>query len=291
VWVKDESGYGDGAWGGNKVRKLDWILPEAERRGTRTIFTVGGTGTHWGLALARYAHEFGIRTVLAMVDQPVDDHVLEQQGRLRDSGAELHYLGTPRRLRMMAPYLLARTALRDRKMPLFLGPGGSTPLGAIGYVEVALEISDQVQAGELPEPATVVVPVGSGGTAAGLALGLRLAGFESRIFGVVVNDAVRLDAEAVTGLANKSAALLERSGADLGGLRLVPEDVTMRDDWLGATYGAHTPTGMQAVSLAADEGFTLEPVYTGKTIAAIRDLGGTADMPGPILWLHTHGPR
>ena len=82
-----------------------------------------------------------------------------------------------------------------------------------GYVEPALEIAEQVTGGELPEPATVVVPAGSGGTPAGLALGLRLAGLQTRVFGVVVNDTVRLDAVAITRLANRTAVLLERNGA------------------------------------------------------------------------------
>jgi hypothetical protein len=60
VWLKDESGYGDGGWGGNKVRKLEWIIPEAHRRGVRTLFTVGGIGTHWGLAAALYGVFFEI---------------------------------------------------------------------------------------------------------------------------------------------------------------------------------------------------------------------------------------
>ena len=291
VWVKDESGYGDGGWGGNKVRKLEWILPDAQRRGTRTIVTVGGIGTHWGLCVALYARDLGIRTVLGLIDQPVDDHVLEQQARLADSGAEIHLLHTPTRLRATAPYLLARPTIRDRRRPMFLGPGGSTPLGALGYVEAALEIAAQVRAGDLPEPATVVVPAGSGGTTSGLALGLRLAGLSSRVLGVVVNDTVRLDAPAIVRLANRSAALLEKHGADLGGLRLVDDDVTMRDDWLGAAYGAHTPAGMAALAAATQEGFTLEPVYTAKTLAAIREVGGSPEMPGPVLWLQTHGPR
>src|SRR5690349_7519657 len=117
VWVKDDSVFGDGAWGGNKVRKLEWILPEAQRRGTRTIFTVGGIGTHWGLCAALYGREAGLRTVLGLIDQPVDDHVLEQQARLRESGAELHLHHTPTRLRAVAPYLLARITPQDRRPP------------------------------------------------------------------------------------------------------------------------------------------------------------------------------
>lgn len=179
VWLKDESGFGDGGWGGNKVRKLEWIIPEAHRRKQKTLFTVGGIGTHWGLAAALYGREHGIRTVLALIDQPV-------------------------------------------------------------------EIAAQVAAGDLPEPATIVTAVGSGGTAAGLALGLRFAGLKTRVFGVVVNDSLTLDAPTIAGLANRTEQLLRERGAVFDLVRIQPEDVTMRDDWLGETYGATTPEGIDA---------------------------------------------
>ena len=291
VWVKDEGRFGDGGWGGNKVRKLEWILPEAERRGTRTLFTVGGIGTHWGLAAALYGAEMGLRTMLGLVDQPVDDHVRGQLRRLRASGAELHRFATPGRLRVAAPLLMARAAVRDRRLPWYLPAGGSNAVGAVGYVETALEIAAQVEAGSLPEPATVVTAVGSGGTAAGLALGLRLAGLRSRVFGVVVNDSFRLDAEVVAALARRTAELLTQRGAGPLGVEIVPTDITMRNDWLGTTYGDPTPASVQAVAEAASAGMELEPVYTGKALAAIRETGRDRPLPGPVLWLQTHGPR
>src|SRR3954463_12234362 len=110
-WLKDESTFGDGGWGGNKVRKLEWILPEARRRGVRTLFTVGGIGTHWGLAAALYGRDHGLRTLLGLVDQPVDDHVREQLARLEASGAELHRYRDQRRLKLAAPWLVARTTV------------------------------------------------------------------------------------------------------------------------------------------------------------------------------------
>jgi D-cysteine desulfhydrase len=291
VWVKHEGAYGEGGWGGNKVRKLGWIIPEAQRRGVRTLFTVGGIGTHWGLAAALYGREHGLHTVLGLVDQPVDDHVREQLARLERSGATLYRYRTPARLRLAAPRILARATLRDRRLPWYVPAGGSNEYGALAYVEVGLELAGQVREGQLPEPATLVTAVGSGGTAAGLALGLRLAGLRTRVFGVVVNDAFPLDAGVITELSNRTAALMGRSGADLGSVRLEPEDVTMRTDWLGTTYGDPTPASTAAVADAASRGLTLEPVYTGKALAAMRDAAGTADMPGPIVWLDTHGPR
>lgn len=291
LWLKDEACFGDGAWGGNKVRKLEWIIPEAHRRGVRTLFTVGGIGTHWGLACALYGAQHGLRTLLGLVDQPVDDHVRQQLARLESSGAELHRFRDPRRLRLAAPWLIARgtswSGGRPR-LPWYLPAGGSNPVGALGYVETALEIAAQVGAGELPEPGTIVVPVGSGGTAAGLGLGLRIAGLGTQVFGAVVNDSFRLDAEVVAALANRTAALLEDRGAGVLP-RLEAAELDLRPDWLGRTYGDPTPASTAMVDLAADAGLELEPVYTGKALAAVRDLADS--LRGPVLWLNTHGPR
>ncbi len=287
LWLKDESVFGDGRWGGNKVRKLEWLLPEARRRGVRVLFTVGGIGTHWGLACALYGGEHGFRTVLGLVDQPVDDHVREQLARLEASGATLHRYRTPGRLKLAAPWLIASN-LSGGKLPWYLPAGGSNPFGTLGYVETALEIADQVRAGELPEPGSVVVPVGSGGTTAGLALGFRMAGLRTRVFGAVVNDSFPLDAPVLIRLANKTADLLRERGA-----RDVPTlaagDLTASDEWLGATYGDPTPASRRMVAAAAVAGLELEPVYTGKALAAVADLGDS--LAGPVLWLNTHGPR
>ncbi|CAM3192680.1 pyridoxal-phosphate dependent enzyme [Nocardioides dubius] len=291
LWVKRDDEFGDGPWGGNKVRKLEWIIPEAQRRGVRTLFTVGGIGTHWGLACARYADQGGLRTVLGLVDQPVDDHVREQWERLVASEAVIHRFRSPRQLRLAAPWLLARACDRSGLRltpPWYLPAGGSNPVGTLAYVETALEIAAQVEAGELPEPATVVVPIGSGGTTAGLTLGLRIAGLRSRVLGVVVNDSFPLDAAVMARLANRTGELLRSRGAS-GVPTIAAGDLDTRDDWLGATYGDPTPASVAAVAAAARVGLDLEPVYTGKALAAVADLG--ASLPGPVLWLHTHGPR
>ena len=287
TWLKDDGAFGDGPWGGNKVRKLEWIIPEAHRRGARTVLSVGGIGTHWGLALATYGAEHGLRTVLGLVDQPVDDHVREQLRRLRESQATIRRFGSPRRLRLASPYLLVLGAHGVRP-PWYLPAGGSNEFGALGYVEAALEIADQVGSGELPEPGTVVVPVGSGGTVAGLALGLRLAGLRTRVLGVVVNDALRLDAVTTSRLAERTGALLRERGAEEVPT-ITPTDLDTRHDWLGRCYGDPTAESVRAVADAAVQGLALEPVYTGKALAALRDLGD--ELPGPVLWIHTHGPR
>lgn len=290
VWCKDESGYGSGGWGGNKIRKLEWLLPEAERRGARTILTIGGTGTNWGLAAALYGRDFGLDTALALVDQPVDDHVRAQLRRLENSGATLHFTHSKLRTILTTPWLVLRHT-HGRTLPYLLPVGGSSPIGALGYVEGALELAAQIAAGELPEPTHLVTAVGSGGTAAGLALGLRLAGLHTRVVGVVVNDSLPLDAPHIITLANRAEAVLRARGAEFTSPGLHPDDVTIVRDWLGPGYGHETPAAVAANKLAAAAGLELETVYTAKALAGLIEMDTRGEFDGPVLFLNTYGPR
>jgi D-cysteine desulfhydrase len=290
IWVKEDGRFGAGGWGGNKVRKLEWLIPDARRRGRRSILTFGGLGTNWGLATALYAREHGLETALALVDQPVDDHVRAQLARLEASGARIHRTHTKRRTVAILPWLLACNA-RGGRPPYLLPAGGSSPVGALGYVEAALEIAAQVEDGSLPEPAHVVVPVGTGGTAAGLALGLQIAGLRSRVVGIVVNDQLRLDAAVFARLARRSAELLERGGAGLGPLRLDPGMLDLTRDQIGPGYGHPTEAAESAAALAAQEGLSLDPVYTAKAMAGLLALRAEGRLSDPVLFVHTDGPR
>jgi D-cysteine desulfhydrase len=290
VWVKEDGAFGSGGWGGNKVRKLEWLIPDAKRRGRRSILTFGGLGTNWGLATALYAREHGLETALALVDQPVDDHVRAQLARLAASGGRIHRTHTKARTVAMLPWLLARNA-RGGRLPHLLPAGGSSPVGALGYVEAALEIAAQVEGGALPEPAHVVVPVGTGGTAAGLALGFQLAGLRTRVVGVVVNDQLRLDARVVVRLARRTAKLLERRGARLGRLGLGPDMLDLTRDQIGAGYGHSTEAAGRAATLAAEEQLPLDPVYTAKAMAGLLALRAEGRLGDPVLFIHTDGPR
>ncbi|MBL1074180.1 pyridoxal-phosphate dependent enzyme [Nocardia sp. 2] len=290
IWVKDDSAFGDGGWGGNKVRKLEWLLPDALRLGRSTIVTVGGLGTNWGLATALYGREHGLKTVLALVDQPMDEHVRAQLERLRASGATLYLTCTKARTILRAPLILARhfSGLRP---PYFLPAGGSSPVGALGYVEAAVELAEQVRAGDLPEPGYVVTPVGSGGTVAGLSLGLQLAGLRTRVVGVVVNDTLPLDHSTIDGLAQRTARVLRSRGA-----RITLEPLTNLEivtEWLGPGYGHPTPEARTAQTLSAEFGhLTLEPVYTAKAMAALLDMNAHGRFgDDTVVFLNTNGPR
>jgi D-cysteine desulfhydrase len=272
LWMKDDSGTAP-LWGGNKPRKLEWLIGDAKAKGRRTLLTFGALATNHGLATALYARQQGMRCVLALVDQPVDEHVERQLERIRASGAHVYVTRTKARTAAATPYL----ALRHGRAYL-VPPGGSSPVGALGFVEAALELAAQVRAGELPEPETVWCALGSGGTAAGLAVGLRMAGLRTQVQAVHVNDGLKLTEQSVTRLARRTPV----PETALNELRVV-------HGWLGAGYGHGTPEAARAIERAREaEGLTLDPVYTGKTMAAVLDHIESGHAAGPALYWHTY---
>lgn len=288
LWVKDDSGFGD-LWGGNKPRKLEWILADARRRGRRSILTFGALGTNHGLATARFAKAHGLDCVLMLVDQPLDAHVERQLGLIRESGATVVVTRTSPRTVLAMPWVLLRHS-HGLRPPYVLGPGGSSPVGTLGFVEAAVELGEQVRDGHLPEPAHVVVALGSGGTAAGLVAGLRLAGLRTRVWPVLVNDRLPLGERGLARLARRTQRLLSRRGADAD-WELAP--LTLERRFLGPGYGHSTEEAEAALVLAAElEALQLEPVYTAKAMAATLALAGEGAFgDGPVLYWHTSGAR
>ncbi|MER7456743.1 pyridoxal-phosphate dependent enzyme [Micromonospora sp. NPDC126480] len=285
LWVKDDSRYGH-RYGGNKVRKLEWSLADLLRRRCRVVVTGGGTGSHHAVAVARYAADAGIRAHVVAVEQPYDEHVEEQMAAVLAAGATMHRVDTVSGAYLTAGRLLVGAALRGHR-PGLLPVGGSNAHGCLGFVEAALELAEQVAAGELPAPRRVVVPVGSGGTAAGLILGLALAGLPTGVVGILVNDRTRVGPVQVRRLATATARLLRRHGAPVpAALALAPFD--LRREWLGPGYGMPSGPSVEAAGWLRDHaGVVADPVYTAKTAAAIRDLYGGPDVSGPTLYWHT----
>lgn len=290
VWMKNDGLYGR-VYGGNKPRKLEFVLPRALATGARTIMTTGPLGTHHGLATALYGRELGLKVALLLTYQRPNDHIVRQLCRMQRAGAALHYTRSGPTTAVLAPYLALKYAARDRgRRPYLLPPGGSTPLGALGYVSAAFELAAQVKAGEVPEPDSIVIPVGTGGTAAGLALGLSLAGLRTGIVGVAITRAPTTWALTVRRLAMETASLMRRHGVSDLVDRLA--DVTVHGRWLGGGYGLATRESDEALQLMeAEEGVRLEPTYTAKTVAGLIDLCAKGDVPGTVLYWHTYDAR
>lgn len=270
LWVKRDD-QTNSLYGGNKVRKLRVLLSDAERRGIRRIVTLGAAGSHHVLATALFARRLGI-TVVGVLAPQVDS--VDARTMLRAtiaSGAELHAAPS----RAATARVLASVVRRgDLVLPL----GGSTPASVRGYVDAMLEVASQVARGDMPRPTDVVIATGSGGTAAGVALGIVEAGLDARVHAVVVADPPSLPALGVRSLI-VAASLQKPRLARAALARLVFDD-----RWLGAGYGVATASGLDAASEASARGLVVDTTYTAKSLAAAMALSRTGRV---VLWIDT----
>jgi D-cysteine desulfhydrase len=263
LWVQREEATSS-VYGGNKVRKFEFLFPVAQRRGG-PLLTAGGTGSHHVLAAAVHAGRLDLEVEAVLYPQPATDDVVRTQG-------ELHALDHVHVTRVPSPYLMplalaARLAALTPRRPYLLWPGASTPLGTLGYVSAGLELAAAFEAASWPEPHVVVVPLGSGGTAVGTAVGLALAGWKrAEVLAVRAADAVVTNRAVLAGLEAGTAALLA-----LGGWRPRPARLSIARQWFGAGYGHPTRAGDEAGRVASDMGLELEPTYTAKAFAAALD--------------------
>ncbi len=253
-WVKREDECGD-VFGGNKVRKLELIFEEARARAAKTLVTFGSLGSSHVAATASYAPRFGFELEALLFPEPMTERATRNHEIIRASGARV------RELRSVAEVFPHKVRAKARRDAFWIAGGGSSALGAIGWVSGALEILEQVRAGEAPRPAAVYVALGSGATFAGLAWGLR---GEPRIE-VVGVEVVEPAWYCRWNAGRLMRALDERLGArarDLGPkptIRLVPGSKRIED-----------PSG---IAEARERGLSLDATYTEPTLdALLRDL-------------------
>lgn len=290
LWMKNDGLLGT-TYGGNKIRKLEFVLADAVRRRASTILTFGGTGSHHCLAAAIYARELGIRVAAVLLEQPDTDEVRTNLRLLESFGARTVRAGSlPLAVAQAARLALRYTELGPPpRVPYLLWVGSSTPLGCAGYVNAAFELADQVREGLLPEPRAVLLPLGSKGTAAGLLLGLRLAGLDTAVVAVQVSDMPTVDARGVARIANATARLLRRSGASIPSVSFRPNDLTVISEAGARRYGHPTREAEEAKDLLRRlEGLTLDSTYTAKTVAALI---ARPQLPRPLLYWHTLNAR
>jgi hypothetical protein len=203
------------------------------------------------LATTYFGKQAGFEVEAVLVPQPRTEHVLE----VLRADLALGLRASPVSSWAAAPLaVLARVMAGARLIPL----GGSSAVGTLGYVDAGRELAAQVREGKLPEPDVCVVALGSGGTAAGLAVGFASAGLRTRVVGVSVSAppwALRASARHLTRACGR--------GADVASVRLDTDD-----RFLGAGYGSATVEGDEATELAhTHAGLTLDPTYTAKAFA------------------------
>jgi len=287
LWVKRDDMSGT-VYGGNKPRKLEFLLGLARRAGVRRIVTFGALGTNHGLATCLACRQAGIAVTLVLVDQPVTERVRLSLLRFAALGAELVYGGKLARSAAAAAAVILRRTVKEGRPPMIVPAGGSNPVGTVGQVAAAMELAEQVRAGLLPCPRAIFVAAGSGGTCAGLAAGLKLAGLPTRIVGVLVNDIIPPSSRSMARLANRTLDLLRRASPRIPPIRVAPQDIRLVATELGVGYGHPTAVGREMIELAKRLGpIVLDPVYTAKAFAALAKEAKVSELSRePLLfWL------
>lgn len=288
IWLKNDGLFGT-IYGGNKPRKLQFVLADALRRGARRVLTTGTIGTNHGLATALYARELGLKSALLIAYEEPSAYNVATLLQMADTGACIHYTRSYPLTALLAPYFIAHYRLRDRRMPYLLGPGGSSVLASLGYADAAFELADQVREGQLPEPAWIVIPLGTGGTVAGLLAGLRLAGLDTRVVAVTATRAPTTWRPAVRRLARAVTQRIARESGERDAARVRLYGLRIEAGWLGPGFGRESAAGSKAQAIVEDlEGLHLDPVYTAKSMSALIDLSRAGSLPGPILFWHTY---
>ena len=262
--------------GGNKVRSLEFLL--AGVRPGDTVLTLGGHGSTHVLATATHARRLGAHA--AAIRWPHAMHPVAELVRDEAVARGVRTVAAWTAVDAMVRAQWLRRAPRVHYVPI----GGSTPLGVLGHVNAGLELAAQVAAGLLPEPARVVVPLGSGGTAAGLALGFAIAGLRTVVVGARVGPRVAVNRRRLLALAEGARRLIERVGGEpcarvpAGGAQVV-------HDVYGGAYGQPLPAGGRAAAeLAALSDARCDATYSEKALAAALAVARASAGP-TLFWL------
>ena len=288
LWIK-RNDMVSSVYGGNKVRRLEFVLGEVIKEKKGRVVTMGGIGTNHGLACAVFCNRLGIDCTLLLFHQPVTKYVLQNLLLFHRYGAEMIY---DESMEKMAGNFYVDQRERYPEA-YFLYAGGSSPLGSLGAVNGALELAGQIDQGLMPEPDYIFYPTASNGGMAGLMLGLKFAGLDSTVIGVRVGASHMGTLElntpnTVTKMMEEIYDLLKENSGSIPEIEMQPPAIF--DDYCGEGYGYPTDEGNAAVELFKErENIVLEPVYTGKTCAAILDF--IKDPPhsdDTILYWHTY---
>jgi D-cysteine desulfhydrase len=209
------------------------------------------------------------------------------------AGAELlHYRGK-KGLSWAVISRVVRSRLQTGRSPVFIPAGGTCPLGIIGYVSAAFELKEQVRNGTSPEPDVIYVALGSMGTAAGLALGLKAAGLRSRVVAVRVIEERVAPTNRLIPLMDRTQQLLRTLDPTFPEVHIDGDDLTIRDDFLGEGYARFTAASVNASKLLQDQGgIEANGTYTAKAFAAlVHDAQQGILKDKTVLFWNTYNSR
>jgi len=267
------------AFGGNKTRKLEFLLADAREQSAKTLITGGAMQSNHCRQTAAAAARFGFKCILVLTGAESQ----RSSGNLlidRLFGTEIVYVADRKDRDRILQETFKRSTNEGQK-PYLVPYGGSNSTGALGYAFAMKELMDQEASADW-----IVFATSSGGTHAGLLLGQRTFGFQGKILGISVDESEESLKEEVSKLAS---AISEKLGERI---EFTPADVLVNADYCNPGYGVVTEREREAIRLFAEyEGLLLDPVYTGRAAAGMIDLVRKRffNNDETVLFLHTGG--
>ena len=284
IWIKRDDLTGL-AFGGNKARKLEFLLGQAREQGCDVVITVGAVQSNHARMTAAAARRLGLDVVVVLNGE---DPGAPQGNLLLDRifGADVRIVQTDDEYVLMGVVDdVARHLRREGRRPYVIPRGGSNAFGAAAYLTAALELL--TQANQLGVRVDAIVHAStSGGTQSGLYAGTKVTESGVQVIGVSAGPPREVVVRRVLGIVGELAQMLELRW------RPHPDDIIVHDEFVGERYGVPTPECLEAIRLVArTEGILLDPVYTGKAMAGLRGLVAAERFrPGQnVVFWHTGG--
>lgn len=270
IWIKRDD-IASCIYGGNKCRMMEWIIPDALHRGRQSLITWGALGSNQVLSSVIFGRESGFRDITAVHnEQPIHPYV-KRNFLISSSLGVKQIFGSNPILYLLKLWWAYFSNLLAGKRPYLIPLLGSSPLSVLSYLDAALELKMQIDAGECPRPDYIFVTVGTGGTAAGLILGAKMLGDIGEVIGVRVVEKAFVNEWMIAWEINRALRLLRKMGVQLEDIRISRRDINLIHDYMGSGYAESTPEAEEAIKLAGEDNIQLDITYTGKTMAALLD--------------------
>lgn len=275
-------------YGGNKIRKLEFIFGDIKASGSRTVITSGAAGSNHALAVALYGAESGLRVILMLFEQFYNPDICKNLLVDYATGAQMHHDSNYESHQISMRKIINELSAENAQKIFVIPPGGSSVSGVVGYVNAAFELKEQIANGQLPEPAEIYVAMGTMGTAVGLMLGMKAVNIKSKLIPVRVVPSYVSDDNKFMMLFESANRVLHDADSSFPVCKLSRDDLNINSDFLGQDYGITTAQSIAAIeTLKKNESLQLDGVYTGKTFAAFLEAAKNKNQKGPVLFWNT----
>ncbi len=261
-------------FGGNKIRKLEFLLAQALENNSKSVITFGAAGSNHALATATYCNDLKLKCYTVLKPQH-NSRVVRRNLMLHlDTKSKMYHCPTDEIHQVITSAICFKNKLKTGSYPYVIPVGGSCTEGVLGFVNAAFELKEQINKGMMPEPDKIYIALGSCGSAAGLILGARAAGLKSKIITIAISPE-----KSINSLKNKILKLIQDTNKYLNEkdntfkmFKFKPNDINVITEFSGKEYGLFTTKSQEAIEfLSSTESIKLDGTYTGKAFAGLLE--------------------